>query len=108
MQDAISSLIGAIAKGPAPRLARTRVNGLIVSTVDSCDCGWETAIIDANSAYPVERYETEEKAIEGHKKWCECAKDIETITQLGYMDVIDDEVKTLVRASDDMLDSFDS
>ena len=100
--------MGAIAKGPAPKLGRTHVNGLIVSTVDSYDCGLETAIVDANGAYPVERYKTAEEAAKGHEKWCKRAEDIETITQLGYMDVIDDEQIILTRAPSDAVDSFDN
>lgn len=48
-----------------------REKGIGVSTVDSYDLGYETALIDANGVHPVERYETLEEAKQGHKEWVE-------------------------------------
>src|SRR5688572_29013432 len=59
-----------------PNLGRdTLPNGLIVSTVTTPDEGLETAIITNGDTHVVERYKTEAKAIEGHAKWVEFAKD---------------------------------
>lgn len=54
---------------------RTKINGLIVSTIFTPDMGWETAVVDAVRACPVERYCSEEQAAEGHERWCRWAAD---------------------------------
>ena len=41
------------------------------------DEGYETAILDANSAYPVERYKDKEDALIGHYEWCKKAESLE-------------------------------
>lgn len=82
---------------PSPSIARTDVNGLTVSTVDSPDMGPETAICDINGAHPVERYKTVAKAKLGHEKWVKRAKTITSITKLGYSDLVDEQKVTLVR-----------
>ena len=45
-----------------------------VSSCYTSDMGYETAIGYDDEWYPVERYETKEKCIEGHQKWIEWAK----------------------------------
>lgn len=64
-----------------------------VSTVLTTDMGYETALGDVNGIHPVERYPNEEKAIEGHKKWCIFSKSAHgiPITKLGYGELIDSE-----------------
>jgi hypothetical protein len=97
----ISEILGvldAITNGPAPDVAeKTSVDGLKVSTVETVDLGFETAIMDANSAHPVERYDTEDEAIAGHKRWVEKAPSLEVITVLGYGDLLDPTEVTLER-----------
>lgn len=81
------------------KLGRTEVNGVTVSTAYTSDEGYETAIIDANKVYPVERYETKEQAEQGHEKWCKEAETVETVTMLGgFGGMVDDEVVTITRA----------
>jgi hypothetical protein len=58
------------------KIGRDEVNGLEVSTCDTSDEGYETAILDSEGVYPVERYSTKKAAIRGHKKWCNEAKSI--------------------------------
>ena len=71
---------------PGPLRYRTEVNGLVVSTVMTFDMGWETAILDVHSAYPVERYASEELACEGHERWCSWAADSRntTVHRVGW------------------------
>jgi hypothetical protein len=66
---------------------RTEINGLIVSTVLTYDMGWETAIVDAKKARPVERYGSEEQATAGHERWCRWAADDSNtrVHQLGWV-----------------------
>jgi hypothetical protein len=74
------------------------VNGIDVSTSYTTDFGFETALIDANGAHPVERYEYKGSAAEGHLKWVELAKAVKTVVELGTQDrVIEDKRITLVR-----------
>lgn len=49
-------------------------NGIGVSTTLTPDEGYETALLDAIHAHPVERYKTRASAKRGHKKWVEFAK----------------------------------
>jgi hypothetical protein len=82
------------------KVGRDEVNGLIVSTCYTSDQGFETALIDKNHVYPVERYTLRRMAVEGHARWCEFAKGNENkITKLGYDDVIEDTVIVLERRS---------
>lgn len=62
------------------RLEREENNGIGVSTCHTSDEGYETALLDANGAHPVERYETKELAEEGHKKWVEFSKGANGLT----------------------------
>lgn len=72
-------------------------NGLIVSTADTSDEGFETAILDKNGTHPVERYKTKNGAINGHKRWVEFAKDGvgKEVTKLGWLGVVEPETITL-------------
>lgn len=44
-------------------------NGIGVSTAYTSDEGYETALLDANGVHPVERYDSREESVQGHKKW---------------------------------------
>ena len=80
------SMFDGVRYGPLAHVGRTKVGGFIVSTVLSPDEGHETAIIDAEHAIPVERYENEEDARAGHQRWVEKMKDPpKTVTRLGWL-----------------------
>lgn len=83
------------------KIDKTTINGVVVSTAITIDCGPETAIIDSNAVYPVERYSSEEDAILGHKKWVEKMKDgsIEEVVCLGWLGLIEDVKVTLHRSN---------
>ena len=80
------------------KVGREEINGLTVSTADSDDMGYETAILDENGTHPVERYKTKEESVAEHKKWCEKAKELESITELGYGDLVEDKKITIKRS----------
>lgn len=65
------------------KVANDKVNGLRVSTVYTYDEGYETAIIDINGVYPVERYLTLDDAVAGHAKWLKKAPKLKTVQMLG-------------------------
>lgn len=67
-------------------VARDEVDGLIVSTAHTADEGYETAIIDTESAYPVERYEDKDAAVLGHSKWLKDIVGKETVDRLGWLE----------------------
>lgn len=82
----------------ARKVGRDEVSGLIISTCYTTDEGYETAIVDNNGTYPVERYKTKEDAEIGHLKWIANAKSLTTITKLGWQDgLVDSEIITLER-----------
>ena len=56
------------------RIAKTRVGDYTVSTIDTPDQGWETAIWKQDGEIVlVARYETREEAQIGHNDWiCAC------------------------------------
>ncbi len=64
--------------------------GIGVSTADTSDMGFETALLDQNGVHPVERYENEEDAKLGHVKWVEFAKKgkEKPVIKLGYSDLV--------------------
>lgn len=78
-------------------VGRTEVNGLEVSTAYTSDEGYETALLDANGAHPVERYETKSLAEKGHDKWCKKAKTIKSVVKLGWLGLVDDKKIKLIR-----------
>jgi hypothetical protein len=60
--------------------------GLGVSTVQILDeppWEYETAILDAEGAHPVERYRTAADSEAGHLRWVEASQNLVTVTQLG-------------------------
>jgi hypothetical protein len=75
--------------------------GIGVSTIDSSDLGFETAILDGSGAHPVERYDTLEQAKAGHAKWVKKAKaGLKHIVKLGYGDLIGSKKMKLVPRKD--------
>lgn len=53
----------------------TKVNNYTIDTAFTSDYGYETAIWkDDNEMIIVERYDTKEQSVDGHKKWCEFCK----------------------------------
>ena len=85
------NLLGGVIGGPGRRIGRLEPednNGIGVSTVDSCDMGCETAILDNKGTYIVERYDSEEEAKKGHRRWVRRAKKgLKKITDIGYGDL---------------------
>jgi hypothetical protein len=55
---------------------KVMVNGLLVSTAWSLDCGYETALADLHRWHVVEYYDSLEEAINGHEKWIKKAETI--------------------------------
>ena len=88
---------GSMKHGERNTVGRDKVNGIIVSTVNTRDLGPETAILDRNGTHPVQRYVDLVEAKQGHKEWVEKAKHIITFTELGYPGVTDDKEITLVK-----------
>lgn len=82
------------------KLIRTEVYGLIISSVWTPDCGFETAIIDNNGIYVVERYKTEKQMVKGHQKWCKKAKTIKEVRELSWLGITDEKDIILERNFD--------
>lgn len=61
-------------------------NGIGLSTAFSSDEGYETAILDAHGAHPVERYATKEEAKLGHKIWLHKLKPGMIVKELSLSD----------------------
>ena len=72
------------------KIDRTIAGEYIISTCYTIDFGYETAILDNNDAYPVERYHNKELAIAGHIKWVEIAPTLTTINRLSVFTEDDD------------------
>lgn len=71
--------------------------GVGVSTVLSPDWGYETALLDAKGAHPVERYPTREAAEAGHLRWIEKSKHLAEVFELGYGSVTESHSIDLAR-----------
>ena len=84
------------------RIGRDDLEGLSVSTAWTSDEGYETAILDANYANPVERYSDRKAALVGHEKWVDFVrKGGREITKLGgFGGIIKDRVMTLEPGGD--------
>ncbi len=81
-------------------------NGLTVSTANTSDEGYETAILDANGAHSVERYESREEAVQGHAKWLEQAIPNTKVTKLGWLGLVDsEEIQLLVENQEEPLEN---
>lgn len=71
------------------------VDKFIVSTMFTCDEGFETAICD-DLVHVVERYKNKETAIKGHEKWVKFIQDgNRKIKSLGWSDTpfLDKEIE---------------
>lgn len=80
-------------------ICKTQVEDVQVSTVFTPDLGYETAICDEESTYPVERYKGLADAEVGHLRWVvEMKKRPATIVVLAYPGVTQAETVTLVRS----------
>jgi hypothetical protein len=59
--------------------------GIGVSTIWASDLGcYETALIDKNGVYPVQRYKSKEEAALGHWEWIGRSKEVESVIQIGH------------------------
>ena len=69
-------------------------NGLVISSINSCDMGYETAIIDSiGQVIPIERYDSLDDLKTGHKKWIEfCMTNPIEVTKLGYETFVEPEI----------------
>ena len=57
------------------RIGKTCVGDYTVSTIDTADAGWETAIWkEGGEIVVVARYATKEEAEQGHQNWIEICK----------------------------------
>lgn len=63
-------------------------NGIEVDTAWTDDFGYETAVIDVNGTFPVERYTNKRNAIKGHNKWARTIKNGSKVPYLGTGDGI--------------------
>lgn len=100
MSEEMRRLVTTISMGSPPAsdvVGKNVVDGLGVSTVLASDVGYETAILDAERAHPVERYDSEEDAVAGHGAWCKRVKGLQKVTELGYGELVEDEIVELVR-----------
>jgi len=96
----IFNMLDGMSKGTAPKIDRTVLDGFIISTVDTHDCGPETAIIDENNTHIVERYSSVEEAQTGHAKWVKFLQEgNRNITDIGYGESIESENRILVSNS---------
>lgn len=76
----------------------TEVDGLRISTAFVSDLGcYETAVCDDAGIYPVERYTSKEKSIEGHEKWTKDIIGKQTIERIHTPNVDDATTITLTR-----------
>lgn len=106
MRD-LFNLLNAISSGPAPVVEQTKVSNFVVSTINSIDQGYETAILTKNNTYPVERYIDLPFAKNGHIRWVEKMKNPPRIlTELGYGSSIDDREVELIPMSDEQYNNF--
>lgn len=90
----ISKLLKHVLENEIPKSPfRTTVGKLELSTTETFDLGWETAICYQNNWYPVERYIDIAEAEIGHYQWCEKAKTMTEIPMLGaYMYGAEDQI----------------
>lgn len=79
------------------KIGLDNIDGLTISTVNTCDYGPETAIIDSNDTYTVERYENIENAKIGHIEWCKKSKTLTEVVGLDYGFIPGPGVVELVR-----------
>jgi hypothetical protein len=81
-------ILTALTQGRFEQIKATEVAGLGVSTTKTPDMGYETAIVDADTGHPVERYPDLESALAGHEKWVARAVELTTVTELGWGPIV--------------------
>lgn len=90
MNRAISAIMYASLHGPPPRLALDEIGDIGISTVNSYDTGYETAVWGLDGQpYRVETYPDEQAALAGHRRWFAICADrgVKEISHIGYGDV---------------------
>jgi hypothetical protein len=97
-------MLGSMMNFKSERIARVEPEenqGIGVSTVYTSDEGYETALLDATGAHPVERYTSKVKALKGHKKWVKDAPNLKTVIKLGssFIGVESEEIE-LIKVSE--------
>lgn len=104
LDDLHNMVVNGIGKGLIePRATRkhkamkTEVGSLVVSTVNTHDMGWETAIIDKVGTHPVERYPRHINAVAGHAKWVAIAPKLREVIELGYGSLIAARYRKIAR-----------
>jgi hypothetical protein len=86
--------------GPPERvIEKVFVAGLVISTIEAHDVGWETAlsIERADDWHPVERYPDQAHAEAGHAQWIERAPGITEIMDLGLSGYAEPRLVSLAR-----------
>jgi hypothetical protein len=94
-QDDIGTLMSLLKAGVQPPRTephRTEVGDILVSTVETSDAGWETALAFDGEFHPVERYEDEGTAMKGHSEWVERCPGLTEVTMIGYGTIPDEKV----------------
>lgn len=70
------------------KIARDKCGTLTVSTANTPDMGYETAIGDKEGRFhPVQRYTTREEAIAGHAEWLTKLPNLKEVIKLGDEDL---------------------
>ena len=96
-------MFSAIAAGESKERIGTRPDdssGNSISTVNTVDCGWESALCGASwGTLIIERYDGKTQADSGHDKWCKwlddnAGKEVEVL-DVGYGTSIDPETHTV-------------
>lgn len=85
---------------PARVIEKVSVAGLVISTIETYDIGWETAIAVEGSDddwHPVERYPDQETAEAGHARWVELAPGLTEVTDLGLPGYVEPRLVSLIR-----------
>jgi len=72
-------------------IGRDPVDGVIVSTVFTEDCGYETAVLMRTKVRIVERYASKEEAVKGHAEWMKKIVGKESIMDTGYGLLLEEE-----------------
>ena len=95
VMDFLNNPRGMIGNYESRKTGRDEINGFIISTCDTTDEGFETALVDKNGVHIVERYPNEEEAAKGHEKWIFFIRDgNRKVKSLGWSDtvILDKEV----------------
>ena len=75
LESLISGLLASLGGYRGEIGGRNTVGDYTVSTIDTPDAGWETAIWKGSGEIViVARYETKEEALQGHQDWIDACK----------------------------------